>query len=125
MTRESAALIAAVTVNLVAAIALNFATSLLLAWVLFSVISAATAVTLYGVWRVRQEAQVSIDPFDRTPELRKPSAIGAVSSSERGFRCCISDKSGLLVTYVGSNSCELFRLLDAIREFRRPVDSAQ
>jgi len=44
---------------------------------------------------------------------------------ETGFQCSISDTTGLLVTYVGPDSCELSRLPAAIRESRRRVDPAE
>jgi len=138
MIRRFAPLIAAVTVNLVAAIALTFVTSLMVAWVLFSVICTATAVTLYGVWRVAQETRMlavrrgdarptirNVDTRDRAPEFTERGASGGASNLDRHFRCSVSDKVGLLVTYAGPDSCELFRLLTVIREFRQARESLE
>ena len=121
MSRHLAVMIAALIVNLLAALALNFQTSLGLVWLLFSVISTATAVAVYSGWLVLQEVRVL-----GASRLTKPKATGKASTLETGFRCSISDTTGLLVTYVGPDSCELSGLLAAIREFRRrPVDSAE
>jgi|SRR5262249_32409797 len=135
MNRNLAVLIAAVSVNVVAAALLNFVSSLALTWLLLSVIFASAGVTIYAAWvRVHavrprtantaaERSGVWTDdaPPDRAPAQTKSASTDKVSSLETRFRCAISDKTGLLVTYVGPDSCELFRLLDAIREFRRPA----
>ena len=129
MNRDLAVLIAALIVNFLAAITLNLVTSPALSWLLFSVVSTATAMVIYGGWRVVQETRVLgairatfvtwiVYARERALRLTKPKATGGASASETGFRCSISDTSGLLVTYVGPDSCELSRLLAAIREFR-------
>jgi hypothetical protein len=116
MNQDLAVLIAALVVNVLAVTALSFAPSLTLSWLLFSVLSAATAVAVYSGWRV----------LDRALRLTTLTATRRVSTSEAtAFQCSISDRTGLLVTYVGPDSCELSRLLAAVREIRRPVDPAR
>ena len=112
MNQDLAVLIAALIVNVLAVTALSFTPSLTLSWLLFSVLSAATAVAVYSGWRV----------LDRALRLTTPTATRRASTSETAFQCSISDTTGLLVTYVGPDSCELSRLLAAVREIRRPVD---
>lgn len=115
MNQDLVVLIAALIVNLLAVTALSFAvSSLALSWLFFSVLSAATAVAIYSGWRV----------LDRALRLTKPTPTRPASTSETGFQCSISDTTGLLVTYVGPDSCELSRLLLAIREIRRSADPA-
>ena len=113
MNRHLAVVVAALIVNFLAAIALTFVIALPLLWLLFSVVSAATAVAMYGGWRVIQESRL---------RLTKPTVSDAAATVDPSFRCVISDSTGLLVTYVGPDSCELSRLLTAMRECRRPLD---
>src|SRR5215470_12168531 len=100
MKRHLAVVIAALIVNCLAAVALKSVSSVALLWLLFSVVSTATAVAMYGGWQVVQGSRL---------RLTMPTASGE-------FRCLISDRTGLLVTYVGPDSCELSRLLTAMRE---------
>jgi len=136
VNRDLRIVFGAVIVNLAAALALNFVSSLAPAWLLFSAMCASAAVTVFGVYRVvQQQRNIAFSAQDDRPGASRVDAsdharapadrrvIGGVSSPEVSFRCSISDKAGPLVTYIGPDSCELFRLLDAIREFRRPVDA--
>jgi hypothetical protein len=100
MNQDLAVLIAALIVNVLAVIALSSTPSLTLSWLLFSVLSAATAVAVYSGWRV----------LDRALRLTTPTATRRASTSETAFQCSISDTTGLLVTLsvrirVSSHGC--------------------
>ena len=92
MHRNLAVLIAAPIVNLLAAITLNFVSSLALTWLLLSVFFASAGVTLYGAWVRVQEVVRSVigrtnGATDRLPTQTKSasteaSALGAMSERD-------------------------------------------